>query len=92
MPCYTRTTVKVEIESGGRDIERLREAAAGLGYSIRVTPQGRIEVQSATRNPDIAALKREYAALTVKAGLKRFGWKVQAEARTQQQIELLARR
>jgi len=92
MPCYTRTTVKTEIEREGRDLERLQEAARELGYRMTVKAGGKLELVN-TRNryakADVAALTRQYAALTVKAGMKRFGWQVQSEEHQGEQIEML---
>jgi hypothetical protein len=98
MPCYTRTTAKVNLESKGKDITRLQEAAEALGYRVQVVAgTDRVQVTnvlSPYTAPDVAALQRQYAKLTVEVGLRRFGWKriEQRQDSGPQQIHLRARR
>lgn len=75
MPCWTRTETTVNLANS--DPERLKKAAEALGYRVvRVDSEGNLTVSGA-RSVDMGAVKRQYAALTVQEGLKRFGWKVQ---------------
>lgn len=97
MPCYTMTTAKVELDSKGKDVERLERAAEALGYRVEVLSNGRVQLTnrlSTYTEPDVDALKRQYAKLTVEAGLRMFGWKRVEEQQDSapQQLHLRARR
>lgn len=83
MACWTVRETAVDLDALGKvDEERVAQAAAALGYRVR-RERGRLVVASYRGTPDLAALKREYASLTVQAAAKRFGWKVKAQERSQ---------
>jgi hypothetical protein len=80
MPCWTVTETTTDLDALGKvDEERIREAARLCGYQVRRIG-GKLEAVSySSRAPDLNAIKRQYASLTVQAAAKRFGWKAQSQ-------------
>jgi len=89
MPCWTRTTVKIDVSKWNQDRaqQALKEVTAErtdfyeayfeLGVLV-------IRSSSARVNQEIkTAITQKYAALTLKTAAKRFGWQVKSEINNQ---------
>jgi len=82
MPCYTTTTVSVEV--GKWDAARAQQAieAAGLKFAAKYV-NGKIVINENQNNDQtINSVKKHYAALTLKAASKKFGWSIKSESQT----------
>jgi len=88
--CWTVREISVNLDALGKvDESRIAEAARLLGYRV-TRQQGKLVVSSWSGQPDLAALKREYASLTVQAAAKRFGWRVQSVDRNQKVAQTIS--
>lgn len=82
MPCWTVTTVKTDVSKW--DAARAAEAASmvyGAQYNARTKT---LETYS---EEDVAEVNKHYAALTLKAAARRFGWRVQSQTETQNGLQ-----
>ena len=88
MPCWTRTTTRVELEAAGLNEERLVAAAEAQGIFADVTTfGGKRHVSLRDRYGRPAAeveriVRQEYGKRTVADGLKKFGFRVQKTTNT----------
>ena len=85
MPCYTTTTVSVDVANW--DAERAHKAISDAGiYCVYYDEANkRLVARNATERGATALIneaKRAYATATVKAGAARFGWRVKAQSTT----------
>lgn len=81
MPCWTRRETTVALDAVGIDIDRLREAAAEHGCTVR-SVDGKIEIRDRRGRPAVevtSLVKQTYAGLTVRAGMRRFGFKTKRQ-------------
>jgi hypothetical protein len=82
MPCDTIRTVTVA-SFDKLDFARLQAAAAIVGLLVQQRSATDVVVLGrfgyAATSGEVAKLRSAYAAETVKAGLKRFGWKIKTQ-------------
>jgi hypothetical protein len=96
MPCDTVRVVTVA-RFDALDFDRLQKAAETVSLIVRRTGR-ETEVAvldmygNAANAAEVAKLRSAYAAETVKAGLKRFGWKVKTQVtETEERVGVVTR-